>query len=306
MLPVGFNPRGRKPDRFSDVTGMGSRLLASVVGWVMVVTAGAVAAASPSAHTQQMEALGYQRFEGAWRTAQEISLIKQAKAVTAAEVAARQQLEQLRRELDKPDRAEQAAAAIREIDDPLAVSALVKAVTTEIVPRVRLLYVEALGKIQTPAAVDALLTLAIDHADREVRWQATEQLTKAHAAQVVPPLVAVLNCPDNTKINRAAAVLGRVGNWSAIEPLIHALVTRHTVVTDPGSGGQTSATFSPSGGGLALGGGPKTRTVLAKNHQVLEALVGLTDVNYGWDRDAWRTWLLGQRLPPETDLRRSN
>lgn len=272
----------------------------------MVVTAGAVAVASPSTHSQQMEALGYQRFDGAWRTAQEISLIKQAKAVTAAEVAARQQLERLRRDLDKPDRAEQAAVAIRELDDPLVVPALVKAVATDPVPRARLLYVEALGNIQAPAAVQALLALAIDHADREVRWQATEQLTQAHATQVVPPLVAALSGPDNDRINRAAAVLGRVGNRSAIEPLIGALATRHTVVTDPGSGGQTSASFSPGSGGLALGGGPKTRTVLAKNRQVLEALVALTDVNYGWDRDAWRAWLLAQQLPPETDLRRSN
>lgn len=285
---------------------MASRLWARVVGMVMVVTAGAVAVASPSTHSQQMEALGYQRFDGAWRTAQEISLIKQAKAVTAAEVAARQQLERLRRDLDKPDRAEQAAVAIRELDDPLVVPALVKAVATDPVPRARLLYVEALGNIQAPAAVQALLALAIDHADREVRWQATEQLTQAHATQVVPPLVAALSGPDNDRINRAAAVLGRVGNRSAIEPLIGALATRHTVVTDPGSGGQTSASFSPGSGGLALGGGPKTRTVLAKNRQVLEALVALTDVNYGWDRDAWRAWLLAQQLPPETDLRRSN
>jgi HEAT repeat protein len=278
---------------------------AGFIGLFMVGVAMPVAAASPSAHAQRMESLGYQRYEGAWRTSQEISLMKQADTFTAGQVAARQQLERLRRDLDKPATAEQAAEQIRGMHDPLAVPALSQAIQAEPLTRARLLYVEALAHIGTADAVGTLLSLALDHPDREVRWQATEQLEQAPSAQVVPPLVAALAGPHNDRINRAAAVLGRVGDRSAIEPLIRALVTTHVVVTDPGTGGQTSATFTPGGGGLTLGGGPKTSTVSAQNRQVLEALTALTEVNYSWDQASWQAWWRGQQLSPETDLRRS-
>jgi hypothetical protein len=264
-----------------------------------------VAAASPSTHAQRMEAMGYQRYEGAWRTSQEIGLMKQADEVTAGQVAARQKLEQLRRDLDKPATAELAAEQIRGLQDPLAVPALAQAIQAEPLARARLLYVEALASIGTADAVGVLLSLALDYPDREVRWQAAEQLEQASPARVVPPLVAALAGTNNDRINRAAAVLGRVGDRSAIEPLIRALVTTHLVVIDPGSGGKTSATFSPGGGGLSLGGGPKTSAVSAHNRHVLEALTALTKVNYGWDQASWQNWWREQQLSPQTDLRRS-
>ena len=65
----------------------------------VVVPVGSVAAESPgsvSPHAQRMAVLGYQRYRGSWRTAQEISLIEQAEAAKQGEVAARQRLERLR------------------------------------------------------------------------------------------------------------------------------------------------------------------------------------------------------------------
>lgn len=252
-----------------------------------------------------MKSLGYQRYEGSWRSSQEISLMKQADRVTAGEVAAKKRLERLRRELDKPETAEHAAEQIRMIDDPLAVSSLSQAIRAEPVARARLLYVEALAHIDTVDAVGALLALAVDYPDREVRWQATKQLKQARPTQVVPPLLASLFGPDNGRINRAAAVLGEVGDRSVVQPLIKVLVTNHQVVTEPGSGGKTSATFTPGGGGLSLGGSLKTSTVRVENRQVLEALIKLTDVNYGWDQSGWKSWWRNQQLSPSTDLRRS-
>ena len=278
---------------------------ARLIGLLMAGVAMPVAAASPSTHALRMKSLGYQRYEGSWRTSQEISLMKQADQVTAGQVAARKQLERLRRDLDKPALAEQAAEQIRKIDDPLAAQALSQAIKAEPVARARLLYVEAIAHIGTADAVGVLLALALDYPDREVRWQATKQLEQARPTQVVPPLVAALFGSDNSRINRAAAVLGEIGDHSAIEPLIRVLVTNHQVVTDPGSGGKTSAAFSPAGGGLSLGGGPKTSTVSARNRQVLEALVILTEVNFGWDQASWQSWWRKQQLSPTTDLRRS-
>jgi hypothetical protein len=62
--------------------------------------------------------------------------------------------------------------------------------------------------------------------------------------------------------------------------------------------GATSATFTPSGGGLSMGGGPKAARVPVRNDRVLEALVELTGANFGWDVTAWRAWLARRESPP--------
>ena len=118
-----------------------------------------------------------------------------------------------------------------------------------------------------------------------------------HAA--VPPFVAALHGSDNARVNRAAEALGRLGVPSAVAPLIDALQTKHVVVQGDGTGeGSMTAAFTPAGGGLSMGGGPKKVTVVAKNDRVLEALIALTGKNFEWDAVAWRTWLASQQSPP--------
>ena len=54
-----------------------------------------------------------------------------------------------------------------------------------------------------------------------------------------------------------------------------------------------------------MGGGPKQQLVAVRNERVLEALVTLTGVDFGWDATAWRAWFAGERQPPpEFDPRR--
>jgi HEAT repeat protein len=122
----------------------------------------------------------------------------------------------------------------------------------------------------------------------------------------VPPLVAALAGSDNARVNRAAEALGRLGVPTAIGPLITALETRHLAVVGDGQpAGSTSATFTPQGGGLAMGGGPKRKLVAVRNARVLEALVTLTGENFEWNADAWRAWLVNERsLPADFDPRR--
>ncbi|MDA7993890.1 MAG: HEAT repeat domain-containing protein, partial [Pirellulales bacterium] len=212
---------------------------------------------STSTHAQRMETLGYHRYRGSWRTQQEIDLDKQAEAVTKSRVVARQRLQRLRRELDKPEAGKNIAGEIRQTNDPFAVMALIAAINTDPVPRVRLLYVEALGNIVSTDAIGALLSLVLNHADSEVRWSAIEQLNDKDSMQVVPALVAALQGPDNQRINRAAVALKTLGDESAVQPLINVLITQSVVSSSAASGGKTSVTFSPTGGGLALGSNQK-------------------------------------------------
>ena len=259
---------------------------------------------STSTHAQRMETLGYHRYRGSWRTQQEIDLDKQAEAVTKSRVVARQRLQRLRRELDKPEDGKNIADEIRQTNDPFAVMALIAAINTDPVPRVRLLYVEALGNIVSTDAIGALLSLVLNHADSEVRWSAIEQLNDKDSMQVVPALVAALQGPDNQRINRAAVALKTLGDESAVQPLINVLITQSVVSSSTASGGKTSVTFSPTGGGLALGSNQKQKIISSQNTQVLEALTTLTGVNYGWDQTRWQLWFLNQGVSSTIDIRR--
>jgi hypothetical protein len=261
-----------------------------------------------------MSERGYVRYRGSWRTVQEIELIERAERANLARKEWVQKLERLRKQLDAgtssaiaAGRPGNVAEEIREIADPHAVPAIVAALGQEQVWPVRLLYVEALSHIASGEARMALVATAVDHPDEETRAAATERLAAVAAETAVPPLVAALASSDNARLNRAAEALGRLGRPSAVAPLIAALETQHLTTVGDGPGeGATSATFTPQGGGLAMGGGKKRVKVTMKNDRVLEALVTLTGVNFEWDARAWRAWLAHRKAPAGFDPRRGS
>jgi hypothetical protein len=167
------------------------------------------------------------------------------------------------------------------------------------------MYVEALSRIRSADAAAALVAVAVDHVDPETRIAAAERLVVIGPHLAVPQLVAALGSADNARVNRAAEALGRLGVPTVVAPLIEALQTEHLVVAGDGTPeGSTSATFTPSGGGLAMGGGTKRVKVTLRNERVLEALVTLTGVNFEWNAAAWRAWLANRQSPPDFDPRR--
>jgi hypothetical protein len=275
-----------------------------------LAAAAAPAAAEPAAAArppqEQMTDRGFVRHRGAWRTVQEIELLERAGKEQRARKEWTGRLERLRRQLGEAATADRAATEIRGISDPTAVPAVAAALAKEPEWRVRGWYVESLARIRSPEAVAALVAVAVDHADDETRIAAAERLAAIGPHAAVPPLVAALHGPDNARINRAAEALGRLGVPSAVGPLIDALQTRHVVVQGEGTGeGSMTAAFTPAGGGLSMGGGPKKVAVVAKNDRVLEALIALTGKNFEWDAAAWRAWLAStQSPPPDYDPRR--
>jgi hypothetical protein len=287
----------------------------AVVVVVVVVAARAAAAGDPppspgsaaaTSHAEEMARMGLVRHSGAWRSPQEILLIERADREAAAERDWAKRLERLRRDLDKPATAGRAAEEIAEISDPRAGAALVAAIRSDPVARSRGLYVAALSRIATPAAFAALVSIVLDHPDGETRIAAVERLAAIGPPLAVPPLVAALASDDNARVNRAAEALGRLGDRSAVAALIASLETRHVAAPAGGPApGATSATFTPSGGGLSLGGGPTRSVVAVRNDRVLEALVTLSGTSFGWDIAAWRAWLATtESPPPEYDPRR--
>lgn len=278
-----------------------------VVGLALAVATADLRADEPAndparSHAESMAAMGLVRRDGAWRTPQEIELLERSSREAAARREWTKKLERLRRDAARGSAA--AIEQIREVSDPLAVPALVAALHADSDVRMRGLYVEALSRIRGGEALAALVLTALDHADPETRIAAVERLAALGPPVAAPALVAALGSPDNARVNRAAEALGRLGEPSAVAALIASLETKHVVMRGDGAApGSTSATFTPAGGGLSMGGGPKPVTVSMRNDRVLEALVALTGQNFSWDAPAWRRWL-ATRECPDFDPRR--
>ena len=302
------------------------RRLTIVAAMLLVPATGGLASAADTdaltgpRKTQQelMTERGFVRYRGAWRTVQEIELIERAERANLAQKEWNGRLARLRKQLDQPAQADRAREEIREIADPFAVPALSAALPQEQVFGVRALYLEALSRIRSNDAVAVLTLAAIDHADPETRIAAVERLAVVGPHLAVPAFLAALAGPDNARVNRAAAALEQIAGKpkppspgdtavdpSVVGPLIDALETEHVAVVGDGKPeGSTSVTFTPSGGGLSLGGGPKRLKVNVKNESVLAALVAITGRNFDWDVAAWRAWLAARESPPDYDPRR--
>lgn len=291
---------------------MSCRPIHAVLAAIGLLTPTLLAAAEPTASSagksqqELMTQRGFIRHEGRWRTAQEIEIIDRAVRTQAAQREWKQRLERLRQRVDSRDQGDRAAEEIRELTDPAAVAAIAEALEREPVQRVRGLYVEALGRIGSSEALVVLVRVALDHPDGETRIAALERLSALGPQVAVPTFVSALGSGDNAQVNRAAQALGTLNATSAVGPLIAALETQHVVVSGGDTpAGATSATFTPTGGGLSMGGGPRQTRVPRRNDRVLEALVRLTGVNFEWDVQAWRTWFLNRAAPPaDLDLRR--
>ncbi len=280
-------------------------------------------------HAEARRALGYSRIDGQWTTQdelmtkrglvkykgqwkypQEIELLENKRKLESAQQEWCQKVKRWRGWLGT-DRHDQARQNIRTITDLVAIKALTIGLRDDRDPHARLLFVEALSKIDTPEAARALAIAAIYDEVEEVRLSCLDNLQTKPRPEVVAYFVGKLREKDNVVVNLAALGLGRMKDPSAVGPLIDALVTTHTYkISTPGGDGALSPSFGtgPGGrpvGGLSVGGGPKYIRRQIPNQTVLDALVALTRRNFNFDKQAWKYWYAAQKkLPDAIDARR--
>ena len=204
----------------------------------------------------------------------------------------------------------QSRVELAAINDPLAAGALTKALPNESEPDVRILLIEALGNIGTSPALHEIARWSIDirESNNEVRRTCFEVLKKHPTA--LPAIVGFyarhLQVQSGVPtINRAAYAIGQVGGRSAVPQLIDALVTTHVevrTVTAQGTTGLNTGTNSP--GGLTWGQSTARIANDSFNLEVRNALMLLTGVDFQFDKDAWKAWLIQSRRTPTFDARR--
>jgi hypothetical protein len=249
-----------------------------------------------------MTGLGYVRAGGVWKTPQQLEL----------EVAARENelaTKKLRREIlmwiDQlgGSRAESALASLRAIRDPRAAPTLVELLEDTDRPRdVRLLALDILGRLPPGLAAQAVIRLAMDEKDEEIRDRCLDEVVRMRDSGVASVFIGLLTSKDNKRVNRAATCLARLQDPDATLPLIAALMTTHEYMILPQGGGGLS--FN-SAGGFSVGGKPQKKKQDHQNSAVLTALTTLhPGVNFQYDEAAWRKWYVENFTTTKVDLRR--
>ena len=260
--------------------------------------------------TTQQEMLGgkgYVQVGVSWKTRQQIDLEQFFDKRDKLEKEWSRRVDALRSSFRSNPKSRVELAAI---DDPLAAAALTKALPMEQDPEVRILLIQTLGNIGTSAALHEIARWSMD--DRESNNEVCRtcfEVLKNHPA-ALPAIVGFyarhLRAESGTfAINRAAYAIGQVGGRSAIPQLIDALVTTHIeirIASSQGTTGLSTGTNTP--GGLTWGQSTQKIPHDITNQGVRNALMLLTGVDFQFNKDAWKAWLIQSRRTPTFDARR--
>lgn len=202
---------------------------------------------------------------------------------------------------------DKARAELLAINDPAAIRALSEHLSAEPNEDSRIVLVKTLANIRTHASLNAIARWAISPKEgvREVRTVCFEELIEHPEALpgITGYYLALLNpANDNRMINAAGFALGQLNAKTAIPYLIDALETVHerqVILQGP------APTFGADGNAV-MGGGQKkiTQRNLMQNREVLGALIRLTGVNFQYDKNRWKAWLIDSRKTAHFNARR--
>ncbi|TWT85565.1 hypothetical protein Pla123a_03720 [Posidoniimonas polymericola] len=253
-----------------------------------------------------MESRGLVRYDGRYRTPQEVELLQRSERGSELAVNWKKQLARWRRDLgsSKPQEAMMAAEELQQLRNPAAASALVRLLSREQNLDVRDLLIATAAQIDHPATVQALATLSLNSQRHEERVTCLEHLIKANRPGLAEIYTRSLSSASNPIVNRAGAALGMLGAEETLGALIGALITTHEFKAGPDAPGETNIGMD-SRGGFTFGNG-KAEVIRRdlRNPEVRTALVQMTGENFGYDEQAWRRWLANRTTTQVVDLRR--
>ncbi|MEN1679461.1 MAG: HEAT repeat domain-containing protein [Planctomycetota bacterium] len=255
---------------------------------------------------QMMAARGMVRYDGDYRTRQEIVLLEAAKRNKETNASWKERLTRWLRNLNArdPDRVQQAIDGLNALDDPSAGPELAKLLLAERTPRTKALLIRTAARVRHGACVTALSKLALDDNNEEARMVCLEMLAKMQVEGLPQPFIKALRSKDNQRVNRAAAALEALEAPEAIAPLVDAVVTTHRFVPQGGAPGAQTYTMRQDGGFSFGDNRPKPVNRPVNNPRVRTALIRLTGVDFQYNKQAWRDWLASQATEAPVDLRR--
>ncbi len=251
-------------------------------------------------------------YRGSYLTPQELQLMEDDQKWKDAEKEWIRNLNLWHRALTgrNAQRAQDARDQIRKIDDPAAVNPLIRHLNDSQTRDEKRLFMDALARTRSGAAIGALEQLALFDDDTEVRESALRDLEGLRGLALQSLLVKELTNPDNEIINRAGDALRRLGDADAIPKLIDSLVTTHVTVIPGRDTGRMDLTFDQNGniGNFGAGAtGPTKIPHTYQNSRVLAALMTLSGgKNFQYNQSAWKDWYASTQRLVSGSLRRDN
>lgn len=214
------------------------------------------------------------------------------------------------------DKFDEGRRRVLEIEDPMAIPAIIE-ILGKGSSAVRRVMVEALDQfVGEDDATGYLLVVTLADPDPALRNKAAMALLKRKGdRRIVQELLRALDSEDEAILRNAATALGVMGDDSVVPDLIDRLsmeyvievpVTRESLFTGIGQtyvGGfrakvapgvaQIEPIVSGAATGVSIGFGEDEPVIEYKTvhrTEVQEALIVLTGVNHGFDRDKWLEW----------------
>ena len=249
-----------------------------------------------------MTARGFVRYKGRWRLPQDVESMEREEARDGRESEWKRQIRIWRRWLGTP-RETEAVNNLLALSDPAVTPLIVARLNDAKTTPEKRLWIRVLSQLASPGAAASLLALSVEDPDPDVRAECLDVMEQFDPPAAVPYYCHELTSSDIHRVRRAAIGLQRVGNESAIVPLINALITEHKIQVAAGDPNRMDAIFNGDGGitgGTGFSTGRKLQVVTRQftNREALDALIRITRANFQYDQAAWRQWY-GQRDLPE-------
>ncbi len=195
--------------------------------------------------------------------------------------------------------------------DAYAIPFLFEEAKEEKDPRVRMMFVEAFGRVSTYAAMEALAYFSVEGVPSAVADRALDLLLQEHynpaqaSARIAGEYFNQIEKRPNGQIQRAAFVIGELGSEDSILPLINVLTTTHIVA--PGDQpGRMNTTFDSNGvSGFTAGGDSSPKKLAFQNPTVVNALKKITEQDFQYSSDAWKHWYIENHTLYDATLRPS-
>ena len=242
--------------------------------------------------------IGYEKNGTSWSPKRQARISAQYETNASIEGERKQAFRRWEREANRknPNLAALRTELFRICDAP-AVTIIFAAARKEKSAARRAMFIEAIGRVPTKAAQNALCVFAVEEDVIGNRERALTLLSNEHYNQesAVAFLTQYFPIPGKppvlrVAVRRAAFAIGELGSESAMLVLVDNLVTEHVV--KQGDDPNRQQIEQNSRGEFNFGGGAKTETRQFRHNEVVTALKKISNQDYGFNAAAWRAWYI--------------
>ena len=242
------------------------------------------------------KAHGYRKNGTSWASELQFSIFDQQEAQNRIEADRKKKINLWLKIANRPDaNRSEVTQSLFAICDEEAIPILFKEhAKEESDPQLRMIYLEAFGRVPSRASMVALCYFAIQDPEIANRERALTLLQQPQFDQqsAASLMSGHLLHMEPVFLRRAAFAIGELKGISAAIALIDALEIKETITVGGAQPGQMNLSFGSGGAGLAVGGEPQKVESMVKVDESRVSLKKISGQDFGFDKQAWKNWYL--------------